>query len=322
MKHAILAADLGGTNLRMAVVDLEGEILYRSRRATPQSRTREPVTQLIADVAEECRNAVSDSYLVTSFGFAVPAVVQGRTGKILSAPNLPDLDDYDIGTELSKRLSLPVIIENDANSAAVGEHWKGASQGASSVIHITLGTGVGGGLILNDQPWRGIDGTAGEIGHICVEPFGVKCGCGSNGCLEQYASASAVVRMATEIIAEYPDSKIAELPEITSYDVFQAGVAGDAAAVEVFRKLGFYLGVALGGLVNVLNPEVIVIGGGASNGWGLFAETLKNEVKKRAFDSPADRAKIVKATIGDDAGILGVALLAMRHGREAATKIA
>lgn len=322
MKHAILAADLGGTNLRMAVVDLEGNILYRARRATPQSRTREPVTQLIAEVAEECRKAVSESFIVTSFGFAVPAVVQGKTGTILSAPNLPDLDGYDIGAELSKRISLPVIIENDANAAAIGEHWCGASQGAKSVIHITLGTGVGGGIILDNKPLRGIDGTAGEIGHICVEPFGVKCGCGNNGCLEQYASASAVVRMATEILKEFPDSKIADLDEITSYEVYQAGIAGDKAAIEVFRKLGFYLGVALGGLVNVLNPEVIVIGGGASNGWDLFETPLKEEVKQRAFDSPAERAKIVKATIGDDAGILGAALLAIRYGTEAASKIA
>lgn len=322
MKHAILAADLGGTNLRMAVVDLEGEILYRVRRATPPSRTREPITQLIAEVAEECRNAVSESFTVTSFGFAVPAVVQGQTGTILSAPNLPDLDGYDFGAALSQRLSLPVIIENDANAAAVGEHWRGASQGARTVIHVTLGTGVGGGLILNDEPWRGIDGTAGEIGHICVEPFGAKCGCGNNGCLEQYASASAVVRMATEILAEYPGSKIADLAEITAHDVYQAGVDGDEAAVEVFRKLGFYLGVALGGLVNVLNPEVVVIGGGASNAWDLFEKPLAAEVKKRAFDSPAERAKIVRATIGDDAGILGAALLAMRYGKEAAINIA
>lgn len=322
MKPAILAADLGGTNLRMAAVDHDGTIIYRARRATPHERSRGSIVGLISEVANECRAAILPSYQLVSFGFAVPAVVDGSTGKILSAPNLPELDGFDVAKVLSEGLSLPVIVENDANAAAIGEHWKGASRDARSVINVTLGTGVGGGIILNNACLRGIDGTAGEIGHICVEPFGVPCGCGSTGCLEQYASASAIVRMASALLNEYPESVLADEDELTALVVYEAGKAGDRLSIEVFRRMGFYLGIGLAGLINVLNPEVIVIGGGASNGWDLFAEPMTDEIRKRAFQRPAERVKLVRAALGDDAGILGVAQLATRTDFEASSIIA
>ncbi|HMS08846.1 MAG TPA: ROK family protein, partial [Pyrinomonadaceae bacterium] len=179
-----------------------------------------------------------------------------------------------------------------------------------SSICVTLGTGVGGGIIIDGKPLRGIDGTAGEIGHICVEPFGHPCGCGSVGCLEQYSSATAVVRMARELLSEFPDSIVASGDDVSSLDIYNAAISGDPMANEVFCRFGFYLGVALGGLINVLNPEVIVIGGGASESWDVFIEPLNGEIRKRAFKRPADRVTIVKAKLGDDAGILGVAKLA------------
>ncbi len=310
MSKIVLATDLGGTNLRMAAVDEAGDILFRTRSKTPATRSREEILGLIVELARECKNKVGDSGDVIAFGIAAPAVIDHDAGIILVAPNLPDLNGLAISEYLTRSVGCRVLLENDATAAAIGEHWKGACQGVSSAICLTMGTGVGGGLIIDGKPLRGIDGTAGEIGHICVEPFGVPCACGSNGCLEQYASATAVVRIAEELIASGKLSSLTEMGDYTSHDVYNAGLAGDVVAREVFTTVGFYLGVALGGLINVLNPEAIVIGGGASDGWDLFIDSAESQIAKRAFHHPAQRVRIMRAKLGDDAGILGVAKLA------------
>lgn len=312
MKKLILAADLGGTNIRIAAVDEVGRPWYRARSGTPVGQTASSIKRLIADIAAECMGKLGGDASVASFALAAPAVIDRATGTILAAPNLPELNGFAICRELSSELGLPVLVENDATAAAIGENWLGASRGAANSICLTLGTGVGGGLIIGGNPYRGIDGTAGEIGHVCVEPFGVQCGCGSLGCLEQYSSASAVVRMTRELMPEFEHTVLRGNNGLTSLDVYDAGAAGDPLAVEVFRRFGFYLGIVLGGLVNVLNPEVIVLGGGASEGWDLFIETTRQEMRKRAFQQPAERVKLVRAELGDDAGILGVARLALQ----------
>ena len=207
-------------------------------------------------------------------------------------------------------MKLPVLLENDANAAALGESWMGAAKGFQNSICVTLGTGVGGGIIIDGEILRGVDGTAGEIGHICVEPFGAPCGCGSRGCLEQYASATAILRLAQENSARYPKSELLHKLGLTSADVYKAGKQGDELALEVFRQMGFYLGLALAGLVNVLNPEAIVIGGGASGGWDLFMRYLQETIRARTFRQPGERAKVLLAKCGDDAGLLGAAKLA------------
>ncbi|MBK9164957.1 MAG: ROK family protein [Acidobacteria bacterium] len=310
MDKMVLAADLGGTNLRMAVIGENGETKYRSRSSTPTTRRRDDVVELLIDSARECIKASKPLGDISAFGIAAPAVLDHDAGKILIAPNLPELNDFPLAATIADALNIEVFLENDANAAAIGENWLGASNGFSSSICVTLGTGVGGGVIIDGKPLRGIDGTAGEIGHICVEPFGHPCGCGSVGCLEQYSSATAVVRMAGELASQFPESKIASPIDRSSLDVYNAAVLGDPLAIEVFRRFGFYLGVALGGLINVLNPEVIVVGGGVSDSWEVFIEPLRSEIQKRAFKRPADRVSIVKAKLGDDAGILGVAKLA------------
>lgn len=312
-KKVVLAADLGGTNLRMAAVDSDGGLLYRTGTATPRSDDYKDLLSAIERLAAECREAVSSDLNIEAFGIAAAAVIDFDHGKIRSAPNMRELDGLDLSAELTAKIGLPVTVENDATAAAIGEHWLGASRGFSSSILVTLGTGVGGGIILNDVPLRGIDGTAGEIGHICVEPQGAPCGCGSVGCVEQYSSATAVTRMALELLKNYPGSSLKENIELTPLDVFNAGKTGDKLAIEVFRRMGSYLGIALADLINVLNPEVIVIGGGAAAGWDLFIGDLQSEVTKRAFQQPAERAKIIHAELGDDAGILGAARLAFMN---------
>ncbi len=311
MQNIVLAADLGGTNLRMAAVAPDGSIVFRSRVGTPASGRQSDIVSAIFDAADECRAGLSSGFEITAFGAAVPAIVNSDEGIILRSPNLPELNGLRFREHFSKALAMPVVLENDANAAAIGESWLGASKGVKNSICVTLGTGVGGGIILNGKLLRGIDGTAGEIGHVAVEPQGHPCGCGSVGCVEQYASATAIVRIASELLSRYPDSVLHGNKAISPLDVYNAGIAGDELSIEVFRHVGTYLGIALGGLINVLNPEAIVIGGGAAAGWDLFIDHLRAEISMRAFPQPAERVRLVRSELGDDAGILGAAFLAV-----------
>lgn len=311
MGRIVLAADLGGTNLRVSAVTDDGTQLSRLRLPTPKSGRRDEIVGAILSLARESCGKLGSDISPIGFGLAVPATISSNDQKIFNSPNLPELDGFDLADELSNELGFPVLLENDANAAAVGENWLGASRGVKGSICVTLGTGVGGGLIINGELLRGIDGTAGEVGHINVEPDGHPCGCGSHGCLEQYASATAIVRMAKEMLSRFPESLIADLKVITPVAVFNAGKANDKLSLEAFRCVGMYLGIALSDLINVLNPEVIVIGGGASAGWDLFIEHVRGQIKMRVFREPGERAKIVRAALGDAAGILGAARLVL-----------
>jgi glucokinase len=311
MKKIVLACDLGGTNLRMAAVDGDGKILFRTKRDTPKSDRADDIVRTIVEEANECREAVKSDGNIAAIGAAVPATLSVERGILMKSPNVPCLDGFRMVAALENELNIKAVIENDANSAAVGESWMGASKGYKSSIMVTLGTGVGGGIIINNAVLRGIDGTAGEIGHICVEPFGAPCGCGSRGCVEQYSSATAIVRLTREMEAQYPKSDWHNKSRLTSADVYEAGKNGDELALEVFRQMGFYLGIALVDLINVLNPEVIVIGGGAAAGWDLFIHHVEDQIRSRAFLEPGMRAKLVRAELDDDAGILGAAQMAL-----------
>jgi glucokinase len=236
----------------------------------------------------------------------VPATINSSKGVIYHAPNLPFLDGVSLPAEVSGDLGIEVVADNDATLAALGESWLGATAGFANSVCVTLGTGVGGGLLINGEVFRGPDGTAGEIGHICVEPDGLDCGCGSNGCLEQYASATALVRIASELGRESEKGQRRSAAEL-----FKAGMEGDVTARAAFERCGSYLGIALAGLVNVLNTEAVVIGGGMSAGWELFIGALRSEIDKRAFREPAERVKLFRTKLGDDAGILGAARLAL-----------
>lgn len=314
MKDIVLAADLGGTNLRMAAVGAGGTILSRSKCETPRSDPEEIVSAIVSEVgvALGSRFNLDD---VKAIGIAIPAMsIDPDGGVVRKAANLPILNGFALGRRVSEELGFPVLLENDANAAAIGESWIGASAGFENSLCITLGTGIGGGIVLNGDILRGPDWSAGEVGHIGVEPFGDPCGCGSRGCVERYASATAIVRMASEFLPEYPDSLLSEKTNPTAADIFEAGKAGDELALEVFRKMGFYLGIALANLINILNPDVIVIGGGVADGWDLFIGPLRTEIEKRAYSEPAKRAKLVRASLGDDAGLLGAARVAFLDG--------
>ena len=306
----VFAADLGGTHLRAAVVDETGKIRFRIKQNTPRGVEPNDIVRAVVAAAHTCQQHSGGS-CVRAVSIVVPGTVNVAEGIVVKAPNVPCLDGFRLAAALESELKLPAILENDANAAAVGEVWQGAARGRHAVVCVTLGTGVGGGIILNDKLWRGANGSAGEVGHMAVDPFaGVACTCGSRGCLEVYASATAIVRLTREAQPRYPDSPLHRSDDLTAEAIYRAGIKGGELALEVFRRMGIYLGTGLANLINILNPEMVVIGGGVVNGWELFEKYMRQQVAERAFPLPAARVQIVRAECGDDAGLLGAARLA------------
>ena len=312
----VCAIDLGGTNLRAAIIDAGGKILSRVQHETPRSaKNPDEMLQALAAAARECQRALTEQAVIRAVTVVVPGTVDATNELVVQVPNIPCLDNFPLMDALAKELGWPVVLENDANAAALGEMWQGAARGYSTIVCVTLGTGVGGGIILQGKLWRGADGSAGEVGHTPVDPQGgVQCKCGSTGCLEMYASATAIVRLAREALPRFPTSLLAD-EELSARKVYEAGTRGDPLALEVLARMGRYLGIGLANLINLLNPEIIVIGGRVANAWPLFAEHMHKEVLSRAFSLPAQRVKIVPAECGDDAGLLGAGWLALRELR-------
>jgi glucokinase len=274
-------------------------------------------------------------------GIGMPGIIDKRTGMLRESPNLPGWDEYPVRDDIQTRLGAPVVLENDANVAAFGEGWLGAAKGYNEVCMITLGTGVGGGIVLAGKIWQGMNGMAGEVGHITVEPDGHACGCGNRGCVEQYASATAVMRMAREEIETGTAPGLAKLAdgpnvEFSARAVFNLALQGDSSAQRVYDRVGRALGILLADLVNILNLRMYVIGGGVSNGWQAFAPKMFEELKKRsmvyAATAPPDddysfgasakveskqlppyRTIVTRALLGSDAGLYGAARLPLPH---------
>jgi glucokinase len=308
----VFAVDLGGTHLRVALVDDAGRILKQLKQETPKGDSALCIVNALVNAAQQwdCANLP-----VVAASIMVPGAVDRENAVVLQAPNLPSLVNFELKAELERRLGWSVCLENDANAAAVGEMWLGAARGCRDVISVTLGTGVGGGVILDGKLWRGSHGSAGEIGHTTVDPFsGLKCKCGNTGCLELFASATAIVRMTRENLAlfsepGFPESRL-KSEELTAAKVYEAGRDGDELALAVFRRFGMYLGIGLANLINLIDPQIIVISGGAVNGWDLFAPEMYRQVDERAFRTTAQQVKIARAECGDNAGLLGAARLA------------
>lgn len=291
----MFAVDLGGTHLRVALVDDSGNILQHLKQETPRGDSPDGILDALAGAARAWNSEVVAASIM------VPGAVDAEKAVVVAAPNLPSLINFPFKAELQRRLGWPVMLENDANAAAVGEMWLGAARGCSNVVSVTLGTGVGGGVIHDGKLWRGSHGSAGEIGHTTVDPFsGLKCKCGNTGCLELFASATAIVRMARE----------QGMDAVNAEKVYEAGRSGDETALSVFNRFGMYLGIGLANLINLIDPQVIVITGGAVNGWDLFASEMYRQVEERAFRATAQQVRIARSECGDNAGLLGAARLA------------
>lgn len=305
----VFSADLGGTHLRAGLIDENGRIVSQMKQPTPAGDKPDCVVNALVACAVELQAAAAKNFDAASV--MVPGTVNRQNTAVVEAPNLPSLDNFGLKAALERELRVPVVLENDANAAAVGEMWLGAARDTRNLICITLGTGVGGGIILDGKLWRGAYGSAGELGHTSVDPInGPACKCGSNGCLEMFASATAIVRMVRESMNRFPDTILREQC-LTAEKIYAAAKSGDELALMAFRNVGDYLGVSLANLINMLGPDVIVIGGGVANGWDLFEAPMRKQINKRAFPSVASSVKIRVAECGDNAGLLGAARLAL-----------
>ena len=302
-----IGVDVGGTKIAAAVVTPEGEILNEVRY--PSSGPKE---RLLSSMARSV-NEVRDGFEVGGICLAVPGTVSAEENKIIDAPNLHAIENIPLKDELEERTGLTTTVENDANAAAWGEFRFGAGSEVSHLIFITLGTGVGGGVISHGVLLRGAQGAGGEMGHITIQATGPRCGCGNHGCLEAMASGTAIARRAREVASEKPDSALGQLAverAVLGEDVAGLARQGDEAAISVLRETGVWLGIGLAGFVNIFNPEVIAIGGGAARAGDLILDAARHEVRLRAMSPSRNLVEIKEATLGAESGVLGAAALA------------
>lgn len=305
MADPIVAIDCGGTWLKGALVDADGALTHRERERTDHSRGAASMVEGLATLARK----VSGEKRVAAVGVAMPGSVDAERGVVHQSPNFPEVREFALGPNLAYALenSAKVVVENDANAYAVGEMWKGAARGYRSFLCLTLGTGVGGAVVLDGRLWRGARGMAGELGHTPLHADGPPCTCGSRGCLEVYASARGL-RRAFE--AAKADGKRTSVAAPTPEELAQAAREGDPAAREAWETVGRRLGAAVAGLLNAFDVEAVVLGGGLSAEWDLFGESVRQQVRARAFRLVAERVEIRPAELGHDAGVLGMARLA------------
>ncbi len=309
MGRVVIGVDLGGTNLRTALLNQDGDILDRHKEATHASDGWATVVgRIIENIKRQRESAARRRLAIAAVGVGAPGVIRADKGIVVKSPNFPDWNNVPLKEQLERAIDLPVFIENDANAAALGEQWRGAGQGIESMILLTLGTGVGGGIILDNKIWHGSDGMAGEIGHMTLIPDGRPCTCGNTGCLEMYASARGIVQSYREAIGATASPGEAAM---TSEQVYEAARAGNEIALRVMKDMGRMLGVGIASLINIFNPERIVIGRGVKDAWQLFIDATREEILKRAFEVPAKRTEIVASQLGDDAGMVGAAAAAL-----------
>lgn len=300
-----IGIDIGGTNLRFALVADDGSILHRERQLTNiQLGRAEFLRRLSGGIATMQGWAANHGIAVQAIGAGVPGLIDMQ-GNVLSSVNLGPIEGLNLRDALSRASGLPVVVANDANASAWGEKRYGAGRPYATVLMLTLGTGVGSGLILDGKLWTGIDGVAGEFGHVTVEPEGTPCRCGNRGCLEQYASAGALMAAASKELSDGRRGEVDSAEELAT-----AARGGDPFAITLFERAGRYLGIGLAGAVNLLNLEAIVLGGGVAASFDLLIAPLRRELNSRAFAVNAARVRIVRGQLGDDAGLLGAAALA------------
>ena len=307
MQRKFLGVDIGGTNLRGRLVSGGGEILAEKET---RSGAAEGVGRLMDNLADLIKALGAGG--VSAVGIGVPGTVDRKNGVLIQAPNIAGVKDFPFTSALSEKTenSAPVFIENDASLAALAEHRDGAGKGSGSMIMITLGTGFGGGIILDGKLWSGEDGFAGELGHVTIDPSGPECGCGSNGCVETYVSLVAIKRIARRhprLGRKLENVEKAEIPRRLE----ELAAAGDEDSVRIWKDFGKNLGVGISVFVNILNVNTVVVGGGLSNAWELFREETEREAEKRALEASGKNLRIKKAVLGEDAGVLGACHLAM-----------
>jgi glucokinase len=319
-KGYTLGIDLGGTNIKGGVCDADNALIVRHSIPTEAHAGFDHVFErLVQFVDQAIAKAQLDRDQVSYIGIGAPGPMSHSQGMIYHAPNLPGWENVPLRDRLAEATGLPVTLENDANAAAFGEFARGAGQDVSSIVMLTLGTGVGGGVILDGKLWRGTFDNAGEIGHTIIVPRGRPCPCGQTGCFERYASANAVGERLVEAIESGEASALAQRLEsderINSQHVLEAAQAGDALAKRIWDETCFYLAVACVNLQHTLNPQRIVLAGGLINAGAALLDSTTKHFEALSWKIAQDHPEIVFATLGTDAGTIGAAALAQQEAR-------
>jgi len=306
-----IGVDLGGTKMAVGVVDADRNVSYRSL-APSVGLGQEELIETLEHELQAARDARPD---VAAIGLGIPCTIDRQRGVAIMTVNL-DLADVPIRDLMHERLGLPVTLDNDANAAILAEHRFGAARGAQNAVMLTIGTGIGGGLLIGGEVYRGSSGAGGELGHVVIEADGPPCqgNCPNRGCVEALASGTAIAREGIAAAQAAPDSilgrAVADGVTLDGKEVTDAALAGDPTAVGVLEKVGRRLGVALSSFANVFEPDVIVIGGGAIRAGDLLLDPARDEMATRAL-SPMDRTPVVAAELGPDAGMIGAATMAL-----------
>ena len=311
-ERLIIGVDLGGTNIKGALLDAQGNIIAKEQTATQANAGPETVAGRMSEMIASLEGlAVSKGTDLLGIGIGVPGQPDSHLGTVVYAPSLR-WRNIPLVEYLRRATALPIFLENDANLAALGEQWRGAGRGSVNMVMITIGTGIGGGLILNGRLYSGITGTAGEIGHTIIDPNGPICSCGRRGCLETMTSATAMVRMAKEAIDLGEATELSRPENLDARDIIMAAQAGDKIADQIVKTSAYYLGLGLGNVINVFNPDAIVIGGGVSRAGEILFAPLRAYTRACSLESAAEAVKLVPAELGNDAGSIGAAALVLQ----------
>lgn len=318
-KNYVLAVDLGGTNLRIGAVREDGAIEERDRY---DSESRSGSTAVLGRVAVGIKKIAAGleerGGPIKGVALGFPGIVDPEKGVVYQSPHFPDWKDLDLFSYFKKELPWPVVVDNDANMAALGEAWKGAGRGLKNFVMLTFGTGVGGGIIVDGRVFHGDRGFAGEVGHVTVEAEGPRCACGSHGCLEMYVSTGGILRLVEE--TDNPEGRDRLLSclgiqqnKLTVRHLHEAALDGDIFAHATFKRMGYYLGIGLASLVNTLGIGTFLLGGGVGQAWDFFIDPAKKELASRTYPETFRHVEIRKALLGDDAALVGGAAAILKR---------
>jgi glucokinase len=314
--NLFLGIDLGGTNIKYGIVDQNGTHSKFSSVPTPQINSINNILDTINTIIEKSKKKCkSQKKTLQAIGMGVPALVDPDNGLILNAPNLK-IKDFPIAREIQKKAEIPVFIDNDANVMLEGEMWLGAAAGLKDAILLTLGTGVGGAILCGGKLIHGSRGVAGEIGHMVIDINGNKCNCGNHGCFEGYASATALVRLAREIleIKGHDLSKSSlDISNLTAKGIFDAALLNDPVAIYATEQFSEYLGIGIANLVNIFNPYAVILSGGVVKAGAALFGPVRKVVQTHIFKEKACKVKVIPAKFDDKGGILGAARMAMKR---------
>ncbi|MBI4685761.1 MAG: ROK family protein [Nitrospirae bacterium] len=297
-KNHAIGIDIGGTNLRAGLISHKGEVLKKAKESSTGN--------ILQSVNKVIENLYTEN--VAGIGLGIAGLIDKKENVVFCSPNLRSVEGINFVKALHKQVAVPVIMENDANAAAFGERWMGAGRQFNHFVLLTLGTGIGGGIVYEGK----LAGCAAEIGHMSIDINGKKCICGNNGCLELYAAANAMKSKIVSSIEKGTQSLMKGLYEgnfykITAEDIYKSALEGDSLAREVIKEAGRYLGVGLANVINIVGPEAIILTGGLIGAWNIYVQEAIREASRRTFKPLFDNVKIIPSLLGDNAGIIGAA---------------